>query len=90
MLTKDRHPNLDFFVADLRAWSTPIKDDQASMEHAMFSLSKNPAIAMRRYEHNGTMITITPSVIGIPTIWDKDPALGPAGRRLCDAHIIPG
>jgi plasmid replication initiation protein len=70
MLQKDRHPNLDFFIADLTTWN--LKDDQASMEHPMFSLSKNPDTAIRHYEHNGNTITIAPNVYGMPTIWDKD------------------
>jgi plasmid replication initiation protein len=70
MLRKDHHPNLDFFIADLTTWS--LKDDQASMEHPMFSLAKSPDTTIRHYEHNGNTITITPSVLGLPTIWDKD------------------
>ena len=70
MLLKERHPNLDFFIADLTTWT--LKDDQASMEHPMFSLSKNPDITIRHYEHNGSTITIAPSAYGMPTIWDKD------------------
>ena len=38
MLQRDRHPNLDFFVADMWAW--PVKDDQMSMEHPVFALGK--------------------------------------------------
>ena len=38
MLQKDRHPNRDFFVADLTTWA--VKDDRTSMEHPFFSLSK--------------------------------------------------
>jgi plasmid replication initiation protein len=70
MLKKERHPNLDFFVADLSTWS--LKDDQESMEHPMFSLAKNPDTTIRHYEHNGNTITIAPNVYGMPTIWDKD------------------
>jgi plasmid replication initiation protein len=42
------------------------------MEHPMFALSKIPDIKERRYEHNGNSITITPSIKGLATIWDKD------------------
>ena len=69
-LAPDRHPNRDFFVADILDWA--LKDDRASMEHPFFSLSKNPDIRIRRYEHNGNSITIIPSALGIATIWDKD------------------
>jgi len=58
VLQKDRHPNLDFFVADLFSW--PVKDDQASMEHPFFSLAKNSPTVIRYYEHNGNSI-ISPS-----------------------------
>jgi plasmid replication initiation protein len=69
-LAPDRHPNRDFFVADILDWA--LKDDRASMEHPFFSLAKKPDIRIRRYEHNGVSVTVTPSVLGIATIWDKD------------------
>ena len=69
-LAPDRHPNCDFFVADILDWA--LKDDRASMEHPLFSLSKKPDTRIRRYEHNGQSVTITPSVLGLATIWDKD------------------
>src|SRR6516225_10760514 len=69
-LAPDRHPNRDFFVADILDWA--LKDDRASMEHPMFSLAKKPDTRIKRYEHNGVSVTITPSVLGIATIWDKD------------------
>jgi hypothetical protein len=49
-----------------------VKDDRASMEHPMFSLARNPDRRIRRYQHNGVSVTITPSLLGIATIWDKD------------------
>jgi plasmid replication initiation protein len=55
---------------DIVEWA--LKDDRHSMEHPFFSLSKNPDLEIRRYEHNGISITVTPSVMGIATIWDKD------------------
>jgi plasmid replication initiation protein len=82
MLQKQRHPNLDFFIADLTTWT--LKDDQASMEHPMFSLAKSPNTTIRRYEHNGNSITITPSVLGLPTIWDKDVLI------YCCSQLIEG
>jgi plasmid replication initiation protein len=82
LLTKDRHPNLDFFIADLNTWS--LKDDQVSMEHPMFSLTKSPDTKIRHYEHNGNTITITPSVVGMPTIWDKDVLI------YCCSQLIEG
>ena len=69
-LLPDRHPNRDFFIADLVEWA--IKDDRHSMEHPMFSLSKNPDRKIRRYEHNGNSVVIAPGAYGLATIWDKD------------------
>lgn len=82
MLCADRHPNLDFFVADIWAWS--IKDDQATMEHPFYSLSKKPDHAIRHYEHNGNTVRIMPSVVGMPTIWDKDVLI------YCCSQLIAG
>jgi hypothetical protein len=42
------------------------------MEHPIFSLSTKPDRSVREYEHNGVKITITPSVLGLATIHDKD------------------
>jgi plasmid replication initiation protein len=61
---------LGFLFADLIPWNP--KDAQVSMEHPFFSLSKKPDRAIRYYEHNGNTITVTPSVAGMPTIWDKE------------------
>lgn len=69
-LLPERRDQLDFFVCDIFD-ATP-KDDLGSMEHPMFTLSKNPDRAIRHYEHNGSSITITPSVLGHATIFDKD------------------
>lgn len=65
-----RHPQQDFFLAQI--FDAPLKDDYATMEHPMFSLSKTPDLKIRVYEHNGNSITITPSAAGLATIWDKD------------------
>lgn len=65
-----RYPNLDFFIADMLDYA--LKDDQASMEHPMFTLSKNKDLKPRRYEHNGNVIEIKPGSDGMATIWDKD------------------
>ncbi len=58
-LLPDRHPNRDFFIADILD-AVP-KDDLGSMGHPMFSLSKNRDTSIRTYEHNGNKIEITPS-----------------------------
>lgn len=69
-LLPDRYPTSDFFVCDIL--DAPLKDDMASMEHPIFSLSTKPDAAVRRYEYNGNSIQITPSVLGLATIHDKD------------------
>ena len=69
-LLPERHPNQDFFVCDVLD-AVP-KDDMASMEHPVFSLSTKPDIKVRKYEHNGNSVQITPSVLGLATIHDKD------------------
>ena len=60
----------DFFVCDI--FSAIPKDDMASMEHPLFSLSTRPDRRILRYAHGPTEIEITPSVKGLATIHDKD------------------
>src|SRR5258708_32493146 len=69
-LLPERHPIQDFFICDVTD-AIP-KDDMGSMEHPIFSLSTKPDRSVRGYEHNGVKITITPSVLGLATIHDKD------------------
>ena len=69
-LLPDRHPIKDFFVCDIL--DAAPKDDLASMEHPLFSLSTKPDTRIREYNHNGNSLTITPSVKGLATIHDKD------------------
>lgn len=65
-----RHPQGELFLCDLG--DVPLKDDAASMEHPVFSLSTKPDTKERCYEHNGNKLTITPSSVGLATIYDKD------------------
>ena len=67
-----RHPNRDFFVCDIFDALPYFKDDMASMEHPMFSLSTKPDMRVLEYEHNGNTISIKPSYTGLATIHDKD------------------
>lgn len=69
-LLPDHHPTGDFFLCDI--FEAPPKDDLGSMEHPMFSLSTRPDRRILSYSHNGTQITVTPSVRGRATIHDKD------------------
>ncbi len=69
-LLPDRHPTADFFVCDILE-ALP-KDDMASMEHPVFSLATRPDLRVLAYAHNGVEITVTPSVKGLATLFDKD------------------
>lgn len=65
----DRHGG-DFFVCDFLD-ALP-KDDLASMEHPLFSLSTRPDLRVLNYAHNGVEISVVPSVRGLATLFDKD------------------
>ena len=67
-----RHENRDFFVCDIFDALPYFKDDMASMEHPVFSLSTKPDMRALHYAYNGNTITIKPSYDGLPTIHDKD------------------
>lgn len=69
-LLPDRHPQQDLFICDVG--DAVLKDIMQHMEHPFYSLSKKPETKIRRYEHNGNWIEITPSVKGQATIYDKD------------------
>lgn len=69
-LLPDRYPQHDLFICDVS--DAILKDIMQHMEHPFYSLSKKPDTQIRRYEHNGNWIEITPSVKGLATIYDKD------------------
>lgn len=60
----------DFFFCDVLD-ALP-KDDMASMEHPIFSLSTRPDRRILNYTRNGAEITVVPSVKGLATLFDKD------------------
>lgn len=60
----------DFFVCDI--FDALPKDDMASMEHPLFSLSTRPDRRILNYTHNGVEVTVVPSVKGLATLFDKD------------------
>ena len=70
-LLPDRYPTRDFFIADIFD-SQPFKDDIASMEHPVFSLSKKNDFRKLEYQKGNINLTIAPSTYGLPTIFDKD------------------
>ncbi len=81
-LLPDRHRQSDFFLCDI--FDAIPKDDIASMEHPLFSLATRPDRRILQYDHNGTEITVTPSVRGLATIHDKDILL------FCISQLMAG
>lgn len=67
-----RHPERNFFACNIFDVLPYFKDDMASMEHPVFSLSTKPDMRVLNYENHGNIITIKPSATGLPTIHDKD------------------
>jgi len=70
LLAPHHHPNGDFFLCDI--FDAVPKSDLASMEHPLFSLSTRPDRRILHYVHNDVEITVTPSVLGLATVHDKD------------------
>lgn len=64
-----RHPQKDFFVADIL--DAAPKDDTASMEHPLFALKAGDK-RVRTYERNGVKVVVKPGADGCATIHDKD------------------
>lgn len=67
------YPNLSLFVSDFLTWNP--RGERHSMEHPFFSLSKKRKDTTPRHYESAdgkAQLTVTPSVIGLPTIWDKD------------------
>lgn len=69
-LIPEKYPQGDLFVCDVA--DAVLKDIMPQMEHPFYSLSKKPDLAIRKYEHRNNKLEITPSVLGLPTIYDKD------------------
>ena len=68
-LLPERHKQRNFFTCDI---FDSYKDDTASMEHPVFSLSTKPDFRVLVYENNGNRVEIKPSYTGLATIHDKD------------------
>jgi hypothetical protein len=71
-LLRQRHPNRDFFLADLFDYA--LKDDGASMEAPIFTLSTKPDLSIWTWESKdgSKKVKVTPSVEGRATQFDKD------------------
>ena len=71
-LLPERHPNADFFIADIFD-SLPVKNDRHTMEHPFFALSTNKDIRSIKYSKDGVQVKLSPSAeFGLPTMMDKD------------------
>lgn len=68
-LSKERHPQKDFFVADIMDAS--FKDDVTSMEHPLFALKAGDR-RVRKYHRGEVSIEVRPGLKGLATIHDKD------------------
>ena len=66
------HPNRDFFLCDLFDYA--LKDDGVSMEAPIFSLATKPDKTIWHWESKdgSRAVTVTPSVLGRATQFDKD------------------
>lgn len=72
-LLKNKHPQQDLFIPDIfDNIGASFKDDMASMEHPIFTLSKKKDMRCLEYKYNDVSVSIIPSVVGLPNIFDKD------------------
>lgn len=71
-LVRDRHPNRDFFIADLFDYA--LKDDGASMEAPIFTLATKPDLSTWEWhsKDGNKHVKVVPSVLGRATQHDKD------------------
>ena len=65
-----RHPQRDLFVCDI-VDAVP-KGDMGPMESPFFTLSTKPDFNNRRYERGENWIEISPSPVGLATVFDRD------------------
>ncbi len=66
----DKPAQGELFVCEIANW--PVKDDLASMEIPLFSLSKNKDTGTREYRRGNKTIRVIPSSVGAATVFDKD------------------
>jgi len=66
-----KHPQDDFFIADVFD-NLPFKNDMASMEHPIFTLSLKPDNRTLEYVNGSAKVKVYPSIEGLPSIMDKD------------------
>lgn len=76
----DAYEQGDLFRCDITNW--PVKDDIASMEFPIFSLSKNKDLESREYRRGNRVVKIIPSGVGAATVFDKDLLLYVASQLI--------
>ena len=71
-LLRVRHPNRDFFLADLFDYA--LKGDGASMEAPIFTLATKPDLSIWEWhsKDGSKSVRVMPSVLGRATMHDKD------------------
>ncbi len=68
VLAPVRHPQRDFYVADLLDIAP--KDDMASMEHPLFALKAGDK-RVREYKRGSVAVKVMPGIYGCATMHDK-------------------
>ena len=83
-LIRLRHPNRDFFLADLFDYA--IKDDGVSMEVPIYTLSTKPDLSIWEWssKDSSKSVKVTPSVLGRATMHDKDILI------YCCSQVVEG
>ena len=70
-LLPERHSQRDFFIPEMFD-NLPVKDDMASMENPLFTLSTKPDKRILEFSNGKKSVKVVPSVLGLPSIFDKD------------------
>jgi plasmid replication initiation protein len=68
--TETGERQIELFVPEIQSWT--LKDDLASMEVPLFSLSKTPDMAIREYKRGNKTLRVIPSGIGAANVFDHD------------------
>jgi len=69
-LMRDKHPQMDLFMCDVS--DVVLKDITPHMENPFYALSKKKDTSIKYWENGLNWVRIVPSVVGHPTIYDKD------------------
>lgn len=69
-LLPERHPQKDFFIADV--FDAAPKSDTASMAYPLFTLSTKPDFQVKEFRQGDKWLKISPSASGLATVHDRD------------------